>query len=117
VALQGLNLAELSPTEPWRRWDLVLANLDFQRAAEQCRNAVASQLGNSTIEGGGGALMLLQPKLGVGRHQGALAVLLDQVEGCGLLHGSLASATTHEEDSGTILKVWEGGGGSPEGFI
>jgi hypothetical protein len=54
VALQGLNLAELSPTEPWRRWDLVLANLDFQRAVEQWRNAVASQLGNSTIEGGRG---------------------------------------------------------------
>jgi hypothetical protein len=62
--LQGLNLPELSPTELCRRWDLVLANLDWWRAAEKRRNMVASQLGNSTIEGG--ALTLLWPKLGVG---------------------------------------------------
>jgi hypothetical protein len=53
VALRGLNLAELSPTEPWRLWDLILANLDCWRAVEKRHNTVASRLGNSAVEGGG----------------------------------------------------------------
>jgi hypothetical protein len=103
VALRGLNLAELSHTEPWRLWDLILANLDCWRTVEKRHNTVASRLGNSAIEGG--ALMLLWPKLGAGRHQGARAALLDQLEGRGQLCGSLAMTATHKEDSGAILKV------------
>jgi hypothetical protein len=49
--------------------------------------------------------MLLWPKLGAGRHQGARAALLDQLEGRGQLCGSLAMTATHKEDSDAILKV------------